>query len=102
MKLGDLALALNNAGRAMPHGVCPFVGVGGHIGLGGFGYAGRMWGLSVDNVIGYDVVLANGTIVRNLTANADPDLFWVSSHSSTASTTVAYWIHADELLRYRY
>lgn len=88
MKLGDLALALNSAGRAMPHGVCPFVGVGGHIGFGGFGYAGRMWGLSVDNAVGYDVVLANGTIVRNLTAGVDADLFWVSSHASEVDSYI--------------
>ena len=31
-RLGDVALALNNAGRALPHGVCPYVGIGGHSG----------------------------------------------------------------------
>ena len=28
-RLGDLALGLNNAGRALPHGSCPYVGIGG-------------------------------------------------------------------------
>jgi FAD/FMN-containing dehydrogenase len=32
-RLGDVALALNNAGRAMPHGTCPYVGIGGHSGM---------------------------------------------------------------------
>lgn len=29
-RLGDIALALNDAGRALPHGSCPYVGIGGH------------------------------------------------------------------------
>ena len=31
-RVGDVALALNNKGRAMPHGTCPYVGIGGHSG----------------------------------------------------------------------
>jgi len=31
-RLGDVALALSNNGRAMPHGTCPYVGIGGHSG----------------------------------------------------------------------
>ena len=31
-RLGDIALGLNNAGRALPHGICPYVGIGGHSG----------------------------------------------------------------------
>ena len=31
-RLGDVALSLNNAGRALPHGTCPYVGIGGHSG----------------------------------------------------------------------
>ena len=33
VRLGSVALALNDNGRAMPHGVCPYVGVGGHVGM---------------------------------------------------------------------
>ena len=32
-RLGDIALALNKAGRALPHGTCPYVGIGGHSGM---------------------------------------------------------------------
>ena len=32
-RLGDIALTLNNAGRALPHGSCPYVGFGGHSGM---------------------------------------------------------------------
>ena len=31
-RLGDVALGLNDAGRALPHGTCPYVGMGGHSG----------------------------------------------------------------------
>lgn len=31
-RLGDVALTLNKAGRAIPHGTCPYVGIGGHSG----------------------------------------------------------------------
>ncbi len=32
LRLGDVALALNDNGRALPHGSCPYVGIGGHAG----------------------------------------------------------------------
>ena len=31
-RLGDVALRLNSAGRALPHGTCPYVGIGGQSG----------------------------------------------------------------------
>lgn len=36
--IGDVALALSDKGRGMPHGACPYVGVGGHFALGGYGF----------------------------------------------------------------
>ncbi|KAJ7718604.1 glucooligosaccharide oxidase [Mycena maculata] len=74
-RLGDIALALNDYGLAMPHGTCPYVGVGGHASYGGFGFTSRMWGLTLDNILSINLVLANGTIA---TASKDinPDLFW--------------------------
>ena len=35
-RLGDIALTLNDAGRALPHGICPSVGIGGHSGASGY------------------------------------------------------------------
>ncbi|KAF8172790.1 glucooligosaccharide oxidase [Mycena galopus ATCC 62051] len=74
-RLGDIALALNDYGLAMPHGTCPYVGIGGHAAYGGFGFTSRMWGLTVDNILSINLVLSNGTIA---TASKDinPDLFW--------------------------
>ncbi|KAJ7173671.1 glucooligosaccharide oxidase [Mycena filopes] len=74
-RLGDIALALNAAGRAIPHGTCSYVGIGGHSGYGGFGFTSRAWGLTLDTIKSATVVLANGTIVTaSSTVNAD--LFW--------------------------
>ncbi|GAA5930349.1 hypothetical protein JCM1841_005882 [Sporobolomyces salmonicolor] len=75
-RLGDVALALNEQGWALSHGTCPFVGIGGHASYGGFGFAARMWGLTLDAVAAYDVVLANGTILTNVTRTSSEDLFW--------------------------
>jgi len=74
-RLGDIALSLNNAGRALPHGTCPYVGIGGHSGNGGFGYTSRNWGLTLDTIQSLEVVLANGTIA-NVSQNNYPDLFF--------------------------
>ena len=98
-RLGDVALGLNNAGRALPHGTCPFVGIGGHSGrenyyikmvysfiylfvflhegYGGFGFTSRKWGLTLDTIQSLEVVLANGTIA-NISQTNYPDLFFVS------------------------
>ncbi|KAJ7497947.1 glucooligosaccharide oxidase [Mycena galericulata] len=74
-RLGDIALALNAAGRALPHGTCSYVGIGGHSGYGGFGFTSRAWGLTLDTVKSATVVLANGTIVT-ASSTVNPDLFW--------------------------
>ncbi|KAF8956211.1 glucooligosaccharide oxidase [Flammula alnicola] len=74
-RLGDVALALNNKGRALPHGTCPYVGMGGHSGYGGYGFTSRKWGLTLDTIQSLQVVLANGAIVVASSTN-NPDLFW--------------------------
>ncbi|KAF8181872.1 glucooligosaccharide oxidase [Mycena galopus ATCC 62051] len=74
-RLGDVALYLNASGRAMPHGTCSYVGIGGHSAYGGYGFTSRMWGLALDTVQSATVVLANG-IVANASADVNPDLYW--------------------------
>ncbi|KAJ7589172.1 glucooligosaccharide oxidase [Mycena floridula] len=74
-RLGDVAVALNNAGRGIGHGTCPYVGVGGHAGHGGFGFTSRKWGLALDAILSMKVVLANGTLVV-AARDFNPDLFW--------------------------
>jgi uncharacterized protein YbaA (DUF1428 family) len=63
--LGDVTKRLHDNGqRAMAHGTCPQVGIGGHATIGGLGPTSRMWGSSLDHVEEVEVVLANSSIVR--------------------------------------
>ncbi|EAW10293.1 FAD-binding oxidoreductase [Aspergillus clavatus NRRL 1] len=74
--LGDVTEKLYRAGgRAMAHGVCPQVGVGGHFTIGGLGPTSRQWGSALDHVEEVEVVLANSSIVR-ASSTLNPDLFF--------------------------
>lgn len=76
--LGPLATALYKQGkRAVSHGVCGGVGIGGHATHGGWGFTSRAWGLTLDHIVELHVVLANGTEAR-ASPRINPDLFWVS------------------------
>jgi len=61
-RLGEVVKKLWADGqRAMTHGTCPTVGVGGHALCGGFGPLSRAWGLAADAILHLDVVLADGS-----------------------------------------
>lgn len=75
--LGDLTEKMHNAGkRAMAHGTCPQVGIGGHATIGGLGPSSRMWGSALDHVKEVQVVLANSTITR-ASDTVNKELFFV-------------------------
>lgn len=74
--LGDLTKRMHDAGnRAMAHGTCPQVGIGGHATIGGLGPSSRMWGAALDHVEEVEVILADSSIVR-ASATQHPDVFW--------------------------
>lgn len=63
--LGDVSKRLHeNGNRAMAHGTCPQVGIGGHATIGGLGPSSRMWGSALDHVEEVEIVLANATVIR--------------------------------------
>ncbi|KAI0469657.1 hypothetical protein GGR56DRAFT_662312 [Xylariaceae sp. FL0804] len=65
IRLGNLALALYRLGkRALAHGTCPGVGIGGQFTHGGYGFSSRCWGLAMDQIVGLDVVMADGKLVH--------------------------------------
>jgi hypothetical protein len=72
---GAVDHATHGFGLAVPTGVVSTTGVGGLTLGGGLGHLTRKYGLTIDNLLGADLVLANGTFV---TASADEnaDLYW--------------------------
>src|SRR5205814_8575935 len=65
---GDVDHATHAFGMATPSGIISTTGVGGLTLGGGVGHLTRKCGLSIDNLLSADVVLANGKFVK---ANAD-------------------------------
>src|SRR5246500_2003175 len=72
---GDVDHATHAFGLATPSGIISTTGVGGLTLGGGIGHLTRKCGLTIDNLISADVVLANGTFVT-ASANKNADLFW--------------------------
>ncbi|HEY7091611.1 MAG TPA: FAD-binding oxidoreductase [Ktedonobacterales bacterium] len=72
---GDVDHATHPFGLATPSGFVSTTGVGGLTLGGGIGYLARTYGLTLDNLLGVDMVLADGSVV---TANEkeNSDLFW--------------------------
>ncbi|GAA5935569.1 hypothetical protein JCM3775_003354 [Rhodotorula graminis] len=110
-RLGDIYLALNDKGWAVAAGSCNGVGIGGHAGFGGYGLPSRMWGFLSDQVVGFDIVLANGTALSNVTSSSHPDLYWalkgaapnfglvtayhVQAHHAPANVVIAKYTYSN-------
>jgi hypothetical protein len=62
-------------GLAVPAGIISTTGVGGLTLGGGIGYLARKHGLTIDNLLEAEMVLANGETVT-VNASKNPDLFW--------------------------
>jgi FAD/FMN-containing dehydrogenase len=72
---GDLAGPAHEHGLALTTGDTASVGLGGLVTGGGIGFMVRKYGLTIDNLLEAQVVLATGEIVT-ASATEHPDLFW--------------------------
>ena len=72
---GDVDHATSAFGYVVPSGIISTTGVGGLTLGGGIGHLSRKFGLTIDNLLEADVVLANGKLVK-ANKNINPDLFW--------------------------
>lgn len=68
------AIAESSNVHGFPAGACPTVGVGGHFSGGGYGFLGRKYGLSADNVLDALLVDAKGRILDR--DSMGEDVFW--------------------------
>ena len=67
--------ALRGTGWHLPVGLCDSVCVAGYTQGGGYGLTSRMVGIMCDRVVGFTVMLADGSVVR-ADAAQHADLFW--------------------------
>jgi len=72
---GEVDRATGEHGLATPSGIISTTGVGGLTLGGGLGHLTRKFGLTIDNLLEAEMVLASGETVHT-SATEHPDLFW--------------------------
>ncbi len=72
---GDVDHATHAFGLATPSGTVSTTGVAGLTLGGGIGHLTRGYGLTIDNLLSVDMVLADGSFVK-ASGKVNPDLFW--------------------------
>jgi FAD/FMN-containing dehydrogenase len=71
----DVTAPASEHGLAALAGSAPDVGVVGYVVGGGLGWLGRRYGLACERVLAFDVVTADGRLVR-ADRSSEPELFW--------------------------
>ena len=74
-RIGEVVKELSKYGIAVPAGTCQNTSIGGLTLGGGVGFLTRKYGLTLDNVKGINIILADGTYLETCHDNY-PDLFW--------------------------
>jgi FAD/FMN-containing dehydrogenase len=73
--LADLDAATQPQGLVVPVGINSTTGIAGLTLGGGFGWLTRKYGMTIDNLVGADVITADGKKLR-ASESENPDLFW--------------------------
>jgi FAD/FMN-containing dehydrogenase len=75
LRLGEFVVATEQFGLVSPTGTVSDTGLAGLTLGAGYGYLNGMYGLAVDNLVGAEVVTADGQVLH-ASADEHPDLFW--------------------------
>ena len=73
--LGDVDRGTHSFGLAVPAGIVSRTGIAGLTLGGGVGWLMRKFGMTIDNVLSFEVVTADGKILT-ASASENEDLFW--------------------------
>ncbi len=88
----ELAPFLAARGRTFTGGHCGGVGLGGFLLQGGQGWNSRRWGWGCENVVGLDVVTAEGELVH-ASVDENADLFWAARGAGPEFCAVVVRFH---------
>jgi FAD/FMN-containing dehydrogenase len=88
----DLAPFLASHDLIFPGGHCSTVGLGGYLLQGGQGWNSRQWGWGCENVLGVDLVTADGDFVH-ADAENNSDLYWAARGAGPAFFGVVTRLH---------